>query len=565
MKIKMYIFVFILLSILIFSLYGNTFKNEFVYDDDMLVVKNEFIKSFSNLKFLISNEYFHRASELSYRPLQTLTYFIDFKLWGLDKIYGWHLFNISLHLINSFLIFILVTQLFKNYFLSFLSSLFFAVHPACTEAVTGITYREDPLAALFFLISFIYYVKWRESKHCKEFVLDGNLNKFPSVKNNIFFIFISASGFLLSLLSKESTLILPLILLLWEYKMNSNNPSLLYISWHWLILIFYMVLRFKIFVSPEEVAVERLGGSFLKTLIIAPSLMLKYLFLTFLPANLCPDYVINVPSIEFSIITGIVFILIFVGVIGGSGNFKVLSLTFLFFFISFFPVLNLIPIANPFAIRYMYLPMIFGSILIAYSLLKIPTFIVGKIVEQNQSAKDIATFSLMIIVFIGFSLHTIRMNRIWKDDLTLWKYTLKCEPCSSRAYNNIGSEYVKQGRIKEAIIMFKKALKCNPKNWKIYNNLGIAYAKLGDGRNEIRSFKLAILRSMCYNPYYNLAVSYEAKGERKKAEIFYRKAIEFNPKCEKCFLNLAYLYKDMGNIKKSNLMYKKVVELQQSK
>src|SRR3989339_501315 len=138
--------------------YLNSLSNQFVYDDGPTIVTNYFIKKWSNLPIFFHKDYFIFSGELSYRPVVTLSYFIDYTLWKLNP-FGFHFTNNLLHTLNSILLFFLFTRIFNCRTTSFIATLIFSCHPVLTEAVNAISYREDLLAATFFITAFILYIK----------------------------------------------------------------------------------------------------------------------------------------------------------------------------------------------------------------------------------------------------------------------------------------------------------------------------------------------------------------------------------------------------------------------
>ena len=153
------------LSILIFVIvclsqfvYLNSLSNQFVYDDEFTIVTNYFVKTWNNFPLLFNSDYFKLSGELSYRPVVTLSYFIDYTLWKLNP-FGFHLTNTLLHTLNSVLLFFLLTRIFNCRTTSFIAALVFSCHPVLSEAVNAISYREDLLATTFFISSFILYIK----------------------------------------------------------------------------------------------------------------------------------------------------------------------------------------------------------------------------------------------------------------------------------------------------------------------------------------------------------------------------------------------------------------------
>ena len=134
------LFIIILAAIL----YANTLNNGFVYDDDYTVVNNVFISDFHNLTELLQKNYFPSSGEITYRPVVTLTYFIDYALYGL-KPWGYHLTNVLLHAANGVLLYIFLTLLFSGEGAPLVTALLFLTHPVLTEAVNAISFREDLL------------------------------------------------------------------------------------------------------------------------------------------------------------------------------------------------------------------------------------------------------------------------------------------------------------------------------------------------------------------------------------------------------------------------------------
>ena len=144
------IFAVLGLIILSFAAYLNTLPNTFVFDDIYVISGNYFIRDWKNFWGLFTSKYFAASGELSYRPVVTLSYFVDYSLWHLNPM-GYHLTNIILHTLNSTILFFLVQRMVRNTPLAFLASLFFACHPVLSEAVNAISYREDLLCCYFLL------------------------------------------------------------------------------------------------------------------------------------------------------------------------------------------------------------------------------------------------------------------------------------------------------------------------------------------------------------------------------------------------------------------------------
>ena len=151
----------IILSIVaaVFAVYRPSLKNQFVWDDTALILRDPFIRSWR----LIAEGFGHflftdaTASDF-YRPIQRLTYTFDYALYGFDHPWGYHLTNILLHAAAAVMLFFFVKQLIvlapgaataKAEVIAWITAIVWAVHPVHTEAVCYIASRADILAALF--------------------------------------------------------------------------------------------------------------------------------------------------------------------------------------------------------------------------------------------------------------------------------------------------------------------------------------------------------------------------------------------------------------------------------
>ena len=209
----------IILIVFTFLAYANSLFNSFVWDDYLVIVENNFIKSWKNFPLIFTRSYLTSASkidylglnrldagEISYRPLVTASYFMDYSIWKLNPL-GYHFTNIILHIFNVLLFYLFLSLLIKDRKSSLLASLFFALHPVNIEAVNCIAFREDLLAFLFFILSLILFVRFSSCESRKK----------------IYFYVASLISYSLALFSKEMAITLPLVLILYDYYFVYKN------------------------------------------------------------------------------------------------------------------------------------------------------------------------------------------------------------------------------------------------------------------------------------------------------------------------------------------------------
>ncbi len=542
--IKILPLIIIFISIL---LYLNTLPNTFVYDDAYVITENYFIKSWGNLPKLFTRDYLPFSGELSYRPIVTLTYFIDYAIWRLNPL-GYHLTNVILHTVNVFLLYLFMKIISRNSTPSILATLLFLSHPLLTETVNAVCYREDLLASIFFLLTFIYFIKIRIS-----FSESGSLTQQMRTRFVPFYI-TSCSSYCLALFSKEMAITLPILLVLFEllyprqgeFKASSVIPRLtkvrrwlLFYSGYILVTGFYLFIRFVAFKNTFKIIDVYPTNIFTMTKVVA-----SYLKLLFIPVNLNADYYIpDIRGMSLSFILSSLFIISALVII--ARLYKVNRLLFFFclwFFISLLPVLGIIPIGNIMAERYLYLP-IAGFCGIASS-------IVTNAVFRKKGVIIIG------ILLLSLQIGVIWRNGVWQNDTTLWFSTYQREPNSARACSNLGNTYFKNKQYEAAIRMYKKSLSLPYSYPFIHFNLGATYEKVGLADKAIEEYKASISRNndntLAFN---NLGTVYDKQGLYDLAVEAYNNALTNNPYFPLTHNNLGNTYEHMGNPEKAMTEY----------
>lgn len=192
---KNYNYGLIALAVFTFFLFLKVRTCDFLagWDDDGYVVDNPVIQqlSWENLKKIFSSFYLG-----NYQPLSVLSYAIDFSLFKL-KPAAYHITNLLFHIVNIFLVFNLFKKLQMSNVVCYTVAILFAIHPTRVESVAWIAERKDVMYAMFYLLSILYYLKFREEKNVKMYVA-------------------SLALFLCSALSKSMAITLPVVLILMD-------------------------------------------------------------------------------------------------------------------------------------------------------------------------------------------------------------------------------------------------------------------------------------------------------------------------------------------------------------
>ncbi len=373
-----------------------------------------------------------------FRPLISLSFFVDYKLWGLNPA-GYHITNIFIHSLNAFLVSIIVLFLMKKEYsyagagnLAFFSGLLFLIMPCHTEAVSWISGRCDVIATFLFLLSFCSYLSYKKY-------------------NKLQYLLASLLFFVLALFSKESVIIYPLVILsfeLYSYIEKENKDyNLLRILYLPLIYSLLVIL----YIPFRSLIIGRLVGGYGTNfhLNFKPPLVINNLFLYTIRSFLFASPLFQTSIILISL--GIILIFI----INLKRAILLTKVKILYFLITAFLV-SLIPVINignwtgdTQGERFIYLPTIFSSIIIVF------------LFNFFLRNKKYFIFSSLCLLFIcGISLYNVNRNWITAGEIsksilhsikTMGKFN---RLCIINLSDNIRGAYIYRNGIKEALYLF---------------------------------------------------------------------------------------------------------------
>jgi tetratricopeptide (TPR) repeat protein len=493
----------ILIIILGFAVYGNSLNGKFIWADNALVKDNAYIKDFSRYVQNLFTEDIGSGSGImskSYRPLQMLTYCLDYCLWKLDA-RGYHLTNILLHISVALAIYWLINILYNHLFLAFLTSALFLVHPVHSEAITYISGRADALSSLFLLLCIIFYIKGTDTK-------------------KIVFYLVGLFSFILALLSRESSLILPVLLILFHYAFKKRLRIKMFLP----ILgvgVIYILLRLTVlsYLLPDGSSAENIFTR-LPGFLVA---ITNYTRLLLLPFNLHMQYGDKVFNLtNFQAMLGLVILLSYlIYALRKRNQNQLLFFSTSWLFIALLPQSNLYPINAYMAEHWLYLPSIGFFLILSKGLTSL-------YVAKNRK---ILVMVLIIGLLTFYSFLTIKQNNYWREPIIFFERTLSFVPDSPEMHNNLGIAYAEADRQQEAIASYKKAIELAADHAMAYFNLGNAYSSLDRKQEAIASYKRAIELNPGYaKAYYNLAALYHEQRDYELANDYYRKARELGHK-----------------------------------
>ncbi len=523
----------IIIAALGFAVYANSLGGSFVWDDEFLITDNPVIRSFSSIPAVFSTGLFH-SYELGkgsfWRPLQTLTYMIDYKIWKLNP-FGYHLTNILLHILAALALFWIILALFADrsnskLLVAFLATALFVVHPINTQAVTYISGRADILCALFLLLAFGFYI--------------GTDTLFSRVSHRKIG-YMSLFFYILALMSKESAVVFPIFLLLYiySYRQVSNSRAPLRVPYSKAIPFFLIAIAYAI---SRGTILNFSDGTFLSQtplylrLLTTCKNIFAYLGLIVWPVGLHMERDIAFvgsffePKVMLSAAA-----LVFIAIWALRNRVKK---PHIFFFIGWFlvwllPASNIIPLNATLAEHWVYL-----SSMGVFALAAMGMFLIvagaSNLVISNQVRKvkltnltwlDITRLVItaggILALLCSYGWLTVRRNADWRDPLSIYFATKQFAP----------------------------------DNYKVRNNLGRAYLGMNMADKAAEEFEASVrIQPLYAQAHHNLGYVYEIEGLYDKAIAEYNRALELNPNLVKTYENLANLYTKAGDSNKANEM-----------
>jgi len=525
-----------LMATLGFLVYANVLKGTFVWDDEVLVVNNTYIRDLAHLKNIFTENILGGVKRMSafYRPLQILTYAFDFFVWELNP-FGYHLTNVLWHIGAALAAYLFLLALAAPRRVALWAGLFFVVHPVHTEAVSYLSGRADPLTAVFIFLCLTFYIRYGRRQRAGLYAAS--------------MIFATAA-----LLSKEIALLLPFMVLLYHTTTRTRIRAAGF--WSLLALVAgYIVLRqvFSRHLAGEmDVTVpflQRIPGVF--------AAYAQYLRLLVWPFGLHMEY--GQPRFSFSDPGVLLGVVLFFGsavlfVMARRRDDALLSFAVGWFLLTLSPVANIFPVNAYMAEHWLYLP-------------SVGFFLAAALLLDRWAAKSAGARRCVYVFVAGavtfYAFLTVRQNHVWTRPSLLYESILAHAPESPRLLNNLANIYAKDPVTQDkAVALYRRAIASDPGMAFSYFNLANLYKRLGQEGAAIENYRKAMeLDPLYVEAYNNLGVLYFAQGRFEDAAAVLEEGARLNLALADIHHNLGNAYQKLGRQDEALAAYKKAVAL----
>jgi len=594
----------VLITLIAAIVYSNVYNCPFVFDDVRQITENIQIRDLSG--------YLSLDQLLKPRAIVNLTFALNYKF-GKLNVFGYHLVNVLIHIINGFIVYFLALIIFKQLsappipqsstiqssnhpvtsspshlltfspshqisFISLFAALIFIAHPIQTQAVTYTVQRYASMAAMFYMASVLFYLKARieaesskvkaqsiklkaerikhEAQKINDIVRRSILSAFSFELSALYSLSILCG--LLAFLSKQNTASLPVAILLVEYLFVDRTWQ----GWKkkipWFAVGFTLWFLFVLYVSgffrgglESGRLLEDIEGLAQETKVI-------------------PRW--NYLCTQFNVL--IIYIRLLFLPIGQnldylypfkSGFFDGYTPMAFLFLSAIFGIgiwnIRKRPIVA-FAIFWFFVTLSVESSIIPISdalfehRLYLPLFGFAMLMPYFLfgllSKKQVAAMLIAVSMVLAFGVATYCRNMVWQEELSLWSDVVSKNPKNSSGWNNLGNALLENGKPLEAIENYKKALSLRPNHAKAWGNWGKSLSELGKPLEAIEKYEKAL---MIQPGYARVWVHWGADllkiHKPDEAILKFRKAISIQADYAQAWGNLGAAYLFMGRQKQA--------------
>jgi protein O-mannosyl-transferase len=557
---------------LVFVAYARVIHGGFIWDDEAHLTQNPCVIGPLGLKEVWT------STRAVYYPLVLTTFWALHKLIGLAP-WAYHALNVLLHAASAVLLWRVLRQLGVR--AAWLGAALWALHPVMVQSVAWVTELKNTQSGFFYLLSIFWFLKF-----------DSRVGQ-PGRRwrwglSFLFFIF--------AILSKPSTVMLPIVLALclWWRKRRVRFSDLGAI----VPFVLLSALAGAWTVWEQKFHAGAMGAEWAQTpfqrVIIAGRAIWFYLGKLVWPDPLVfiyPRWRIDSSQLTayFPVVAALAAVAA-LWLIRATWR-RPMFFAAAYFAISLFPVLGFFDV---YFFRYSFVSDHFQYLASMGPLALAGTAITGalRLLPWNAVLRPIIIGTLLAVLGVL----TWRQAAVYNDLVTLYTATLEKNPGCWMAHYNLGialrdrgetdkaiahygeaialrpdyaeAHYnlarllVARGDLDDAIVHYQKVLLINPADAEAHNNLGAALFEAGQSDEAIAHYEKALAARPQYaEASINLGDAFLAKGDLDGAITHYLSGLSFSPDHFEAQYNLANALLQKGQVEDAIVHYHKVLEL----
>ncbi|MBI5845034.1 MAG: tetratricopeptide repeat protein [Deltaproteobacteria bacterium] len=543
-----------MIAVAVFAAYGNAVRVPFLLDDALNVGNNPSIRNLRDIAAVLAGS---AHTGVAGRPVSNLTLAVNWAF-GADNPFGYHLFNILIHLGCAFALFgvvrrsLLLPALNERYGkwslrLAFFSALVWAVHPLTTQAVTYVTQRIEAMMAFFFLLVLYCSIRALGSKRPVLWQIGA-----------VCAMFLGAG-------SKEVIVAAPLLVFLYERTFTEASSARIIRRSPVLYGGLALGLGFLFFlVAGGGTSSKAYAGhdqyTSLAYLLNQPEAVAGYIRLAFWPDRLCFDY--GWPSdglfgwphpkalrvLAYALPLGAVLAL----ALWGAFQRRAWAYPVVWFFVILAPTSSVLPLWCVASEQRAYLPLAGLTVLFVFA---VHGFFARYLKDSRWA---IGLFAVLVPVL---ALATHNRNAAYATELSIWIDTVEKLPGNSRAWTNVGKALYYENRPGEAKSAFLKAIGIKPDLSPAHKDLGALLAETGDMEAGLRHLREAIRLAPHEAENHRVLGEVLLRGKRNAEAVdAFQAALKVDPSSVPAKMGLGAACLSAGEVERAERLFRQICE-----
>ena len=524
------------LPVAILAAYWPALHAGFVWDDDGHVTRPD-LQSLHGLARIWTEP----GATQQYYPVLHSAFWAEHRLWG-DAPLGYHLTNVLLHVAVSLLLFALLRRVSLPG--AALAASAFALHPVCVESVAWVSEQKNTLSGVFCLGAALAYLRFDSDRRPRWYALATVL-------------------FLLALLSKSVTAVLPAVLLVlfwWRRGRLALRADVLPLApWFALAAAAAAMTAWM-----ERTFIGAYGQAFalgpVERILLAGRVAWFYLAKILWPAHLSFTY----PRWTIDRLDPWQYLYPLAAVAAVAGCFALrrrtrgpLAAALLFLGI-LFPALGFIDV-YPFVFSYVadHFQYLAAAALIA-------AVTAGLVTGHRRLPRAAALMTRVTAgcVLLVLGLHTYVQSATYRDPETFYRTILAANANSWLAHANLGVILAQRGEVQESLYHSRESMRLNPGYPEAFNNYGNLMAATHHWAEAAAAYAGALrARPTFALAEYNWGYALTEENRFVEAEPHLRNAIRLKPDYPEAHYQLANALGNSGLVPQAEAEYAAALRL----
>lgn len=447
-------------------IYAPTFHGDWLWDDDQEITASAILPDPNGLVKIWMGK-----AGADYFPLKTTVQWLFYRVNQTNPT-GWHLLNITFHLLNALLVWKVLARLGVRE--AWLGGLLFCIHPILVESVGWVSELKNTLSLPFLLLAMLAWIRFddhrRESDYAWAIVL-----------------------FLAAILCKTSVVMFPFVILLYGWwkrgtlgvmDLVRSAPFFLVSLALGLLTVYF---QFKRAIGTETIPV----GDWDSRLATAGMAIWFYFYKCVLPFGLLPIYPrweVDPPAwwmfLAWPALAGVVFW--FWTKRKAWGRHVLFGLGF--FLINLFPILGFITMSYMritwVADHFVYLPVV--------GLIGLAAAAAGTAYHAASADARRWLYGTGLVVLVALTIQSHRYAGVFANEYEMWTYTLKHNPSAWQAHSRLGKVMLERGNNDAAFYHIGESVRLRPDLAETHNNYGAMLEKKGDLNAAVEELRTAV-------------------------------------------------------------------------